>query len=150
MNSWPPLMSPPLTSLEESRISLWSARATYSLYDIGPLEDVRLEVAANLDDYEPSEFGRCGQPYTIWLVCGKTFGLWSHGFAGIGLAGERHPQSFWESQKGLEFGARVEFRWDRFSFQVSDFWGYDDVPRDRSSSVPWPASGATCARPTSV
>jgi len=117
-----------LPSLEESRISLWSARATYSFYDVGPLEDVRLEVAANLDDYEPLELGRCGQPYTIWLVCGKTFGLWSHGFAGIGLAGERHPESFWESPKGLEFGARVEFRWDRFSFQISDFWGYDDAP----------------------
>jgi len=117
-----------LPSLEESRIALWSARATYSFYDIGPLEDVRFEVAANLDDFEPDEFGRCGQPYTIWLVCGKTFGLWSHGFAGIGLAGERHPESFWESQKGLEFGARLEFRWDRFSFQVSDFWGYDDAP----------------------
>ena len=117
-----------LPSLEESRIALWSARATVSFYDVGPLEDVRLEVAANLDDFEPDEFGRCGQPYTIWLVCGKTFGLWSHGFAGIGLAGERHPGSFWESQKGLEFGARVEFRWDRFSFQLSDFWGYDDAP----------------------
>ncbi len=22
----------------------------------------------------------------------------------------------------------MEFRWDRFSFQVSDFWGYDDAP----------------------
>jgi hypothetical protein len=117
-----------LPSLEESRIALWSARATYSFYGVGPLEDVRLEVAANLDDFEPLEFGRCGQPYTIWLVCGKTFGLWSHGFAGIGLAGERHPESFWESQQGLEFGARLEFRWDRFSFQVSDFWGYDDAP----------------------
>jgi hypothetical protein len=117
-----------LPSLEESRIALWSARATYSFYDVGPLEDVRLEVAANLDDFEPLELGRCGQPYTIWLVCGKTFGLWSHGFAGIGLAGERHPPSFWESPQGLEFGARLEFRWDRFSFQISDFWGYDDAP----------------------
>ena len=117
-----------LPSLEESRIPLWSVRATYSFYDVGPLEDLRLEVAANLDDFEPIELGRCGQPYTIWLVCGKTFGLWSHGFAGIGLAGERHPDPFWESVKGLEVGARLEFRWDRFSFQVSDFWGYDDFP----------------------
>ncbi len=117
-----------LPSLEESRIPLWSARATYSFYDIGPLEDVRLEVAANLDDFEPLELGRCGQPYTIWLVCGKTFGLWSHGFAGVGVAGEHHPQPFWESISGLEFGARLEWRWDRFSFQLSDFWGYQDAP----------------------
>ena len=30
--------------------------------------------------------------------------------------------------KGLEFGARLEFRCDRFTFQISDFWGYDDLP----------------------
>ena len=36
-----------LPALEESRIALFSARAVYSLYDVGPLEDVRVEVAAN-------------------------------------------------------------------------------------------------------
>ena len=76
-----------LPSLEESRIALWSVRATWSFYDVGPLEDVRLEVAANLDDFEPIDLGRCGVPYTVWLVCGKTFGLWGHGFAGAGIAG---------------------------------------------------------------
>jgi hypothetical protein len=30
--------------------------------------------------------------------------------------------------KGLEIGGRVEWRWDRFSFALSDFWGYDDYP----------------------
>src|SRR5262249_62170092 len=25
-------------------------------------------------------------------------------------------------------GGRREWRWDRFSFQLSDFWGYDDFP----------------------
>jgi hypothetical protein len=117
-----------LPSLEESRIPLWSIRGTWSFYDVGPLEDLRLEVAANLDDFEPVEFGKCGQPYTIWLVCGKAFGLWSHGFAAVGIAGERHPEPFWEDVSGLEFGARLEWRWDRFSFQLSDFWGYSDVP----------------------
>jgi hypothetical protein len=117
-----------LPSLEESRIALWSARGTWSFYDVGPLEDVRLELAANLDDFEPLDLGRCGTPYTVWLVCGKTFGYWAHGVAGAGLAGEDRPSDWWESPKGLEFGARMEFRWDRFSFQVSDFWGYDDAP----------------------
>ena len=117
-----------LPSLEESRIPLWSVRGTWSFYDVGPLEDLRLEVAANLDEFEPLELGRCGQPYTVWLVCGKTFGLWSHGFAGIGIAGERHPDPFWQSVSGVELGARLEWRWDRFSFQLSDFWGYDDAP----------------------
>jgi hypothetical protein len=117
-----------LPTLEESRIPLWSARGVWSFYDIGPLEDVRLEVATNLQDFEPLDLGRCGMPYAVWLVCGKTFGLWSHGFAGIGLAGETRPPSPWQSLKGWEVGARVEFRYDRFSFQISDFWGYEDAP----------------------
>ena len=116
-----------LPSLEESRIALWSVRGTWSFYDVGPLEDVRLEVAANLDDFEPLDLGRCGVPYTVWLVCGKTFGLWGHGFAGAGIAGENRPDDWWNDVKGLEVGARMEFRWDRFSFQISDFWGYEDL-----------------------
>jgi hypothetical protein len=120
-----------LPSLEESRLSLWSVRGVWSFYDVGPLEDVRLEVAFNYDDFEPLDLGRCGEPYTVWLVCGKTFGLWAHGFAGAGIAGEIRPPDPWDKSswhEGLEFGARVEWRWDRFSFQLSDFYGYEDAP----------------------
>ena len=120
-----------LPSLEESRLSLWSVRGTWSFYDVGPLEDVRLEVAVNLDDFEPLDLGRCGEPYTVWLVCAKTFGLWAHGLAGSGIAGEIRPPKPWDKDsglEGLEFGARVEWRWRRFSFQISDFYGYDDAP----------------------
>jgi hypothetical protein len=82
-----------LPSLEDSRIPLWSVRGTWSFYDVGPLQDVRLEVAANLDDFEPLDFGRCGMPYAVWLICGKTFGYWGHGLSGAGLTGELHPDS---------------------------------------------------------
>ncbi|HTY17746.1 MAG TPA: hypothetical protein VMH82_08460 [Myxococcota bacterium] len=117
-----------LPSLEESRIALWSMRAVYSFYDVGPLEDVRLEFAANFDRFYPNDLGKCGEPYTIWLVCGKAFGLWGHGVSGVGIAGERRPPAGYQSIKGVEPGARVEFRYGRFSFQISDFWGYDDNP----------------------
>jgi hypothetical protein len=60
-------------------------------------------------------------------VCGKTFGLWGHGFAGAGIAGENRPDNWWNDVKGFEIGGRLEFRWDRFSFQISDFWGYEDI-----------------------
>ncbi len=120
-----------LPSLEESRVALWSLRAVYSFYEVGPLEDVRLEVAVNFDDVEPIDTGRCGEPYTVWLICAKSAGLWLHGTTGTGIAGERRPPDPWESQKGLEFGARVEFRWDRFSFAISNFYGYDDIPTIR-------------------
>jgi hypothetical protein len=117
-----------LPSLEESRVALWSARAVYSLFDVGPFQDVRVEVAANLDDFEPIDTGRCGEPYTIWPVCVKSTGLWAHGTSGAGIAGEEHPPAPWESAKGVEIGGRVEFRWQRFSFAVMNFWGYEDVP----------------------
>jgi Protein of unknown function (DUF1302) len=117
-----------LPTLEESRIPLWSVRGVYSLYDLGPLEDVRLELAMNYDQFEPLDLGQCGEPYTVWLVCAKTFGLWGHGFTGNGIAGEIRPPDPWDSTSGIEVGGRAEFRWSRFSFQLSDFWGYDDAP----------------------
>ena len=120
-----------LPGLEESRLAQWSARGVWSFYDVGPLEDVRLELAVNFDDFEPLDLGRCGEPYTVWLVCGKTFGLWAHGFAGAGIAGEIRPPDPWDSKdalEGVEVGGRVEWRWDRFSFQISNFYGYEDAP----------------------
>jgi hypothetical protein len=117
-----------LGSLEETRIGLWSIDAIYSFYDVGPLEDVRLELAANLDQFEPIDLGRCGEPYAVFLVCGKSVGLFAHGILGAGLAGEIRPPDPWDDVKGLEFGARLEFRWDRFSFAITDFYGYSDSP----------------------
>jgi hypothetical protein len=117
-----------LPSLEESRIALWSVRGVWSFYDIGPLEDVRLELAANLADIEPADIGQCGEPFTALVACNKRTALWAHGLTGYALAGERTPPSWWDSSSGMEYGARVEFRTGRFSFQVSDYFGYDDFP----------------------
>ena len=94
-----------LPSLEESRIALWSVRGIWSFYDVGPLKDVRLELAMNFDDFEPIDLGRCGEPYAVWLVCGKSTALWAHGVTGIGIAGEVRPPDPWDSSKGIEFGA---------------------------------------------
>ncbi len=69
-----------LTSLEESRIGLWALRAVWSFYNVGPLEDVRLELAMNYDEFEPTDLGRCGEPYAPLPVCDKTWGLMAHGF----------------------------------------------------------------------
>jgi hypothetical protein len=117
-----------LPSLEESRIPLWSVRGVWSFYDVGPLEDVRLEVAVNYDDFEPVDTGRCAEPYAVWPICLKSSGLWAHGVTGAGIAGERKPPDPWDSLRGIEVGARVEFRWNDFSFAITDFYGYDDVP----------------------
>ncbi|MDX1648336.1 MAG: DUF1302 family protein, partial [Myxococcota bacterium] len=117
-----------LPGLEESRTALWAARAAWSFYNVGPLEDLRLELAANLDQYEPNDLGTCGEPYAVVLVCAGTFGFLANGFEGLGLVGERRPPDPWESWKGVEAGLRVEFRWERFSFAITDFYGYSDLP----------------------
>ncbi len=117
-----------LPNLEESRIALWGGRGTWSFYDIGPLEDVRLEMAFNFDQFEPADLGRCGEPYTLEVACGLTFGYFAHGLTGVGLAGNAKPPSPWNDFSALEAGARVEFRYGRFSFQISDFYGYEDFP----------------------
>ncbi len=117
-----------LASLEESRIALFAGRFVYSLYDVGPFEDVRAEFAFNFDEYKPADLGACGEPFTPDLVCGITTGLFFHGMTGIGIAGVDRPPDPWESIEGIEIGGRVEWRWDRFSFAVIDFWGYSDFP----------------------
>ncbi len=117
-----------LPSLEESRIPLWAARGSWSFYNIGKLEDVRLELAANLDNFESADLGRCGEPFAFDLVCNLTFGFFAHGLVGAGLVGVDQPASPFSSFKGIEFGARLEFRYRRFSFQISDFYGFDDFP----------------------
>ena len=124
-----------IPDLETSRISLWSARGTWSFYNIGKIEDVRLELAVNLDDAQPADLGRCGEPYAVELVCGITFGYFAHGLTGMGLAGVDKAPAPWEDLSGLEGGARLEWRYKRFSFQLSDFYGYDDFPYPRRIST---------------
>jgi hypothetical protein len=117
-----------LPNLEESRISLWAVRATWSFGVVGFMEDLRLEVAMNYDDFEPTDLGRCGEPYSPNPVCSKTLGLFAHGVVGMGLAGEVRPPAPWNSMRGIESGVRAEWRTGPFSFAVTDFYGFDDFP----------------------
>src|SRR5262245_14317660 len=117
-----------LPSLEESRTALFAIRGVYSFYDVGPLQDVRLELAANFDHVTAADIGACGEPFTPDLVCGLTLGLQFHGLTGVGIAGVERPPNPWEDVKGIEFGGRLEFRWDRFSVAIADFYGYNDFP----------------------
>jgi hypothetical protein len=117
-----------LPSLEESRIALWSVRGVYSFYEVGPLDDVRLELAFNWDDYQGTDLGACGEAYAPNITCQLTFGTFAHSIFGVGLAGAKKPKDPWQSVEGWEFGARLEWRYDRFSFALMDFYGYEDVP----------------------
>ncbi len=117
-----------LPSLEESRLSQWAFRGIWSFYDVGPLEDVRLELATILDDFQPIDAGTCGEPYSPWLVCAGSFGFYTNGLTGAGLAGAPSPPNPWDDVRGLEIGGRLEWRYHRFSFALSDFYGYSDIP----------------------
>jgi hypothetical protein len=118
----------PLASLEEARIALLALRGIWSFYEVGPLEDVRLELVGVIDEFEPVDLGRCGEPFVPRVACGKPFALWVHGETGAGIAGEIRPEDGWDDTSGIEVGARLEFRYDRFSFSVTDYWGYSDFP----------------------
>jgi hypothetical protein len=118
----------PLASLEESRIALWALRGIWSFYEVGPLEDVRLELIGLLDKFEPTDLGRCGEPFVPRLACDKSYGLWVHGQNATGVAGERRPEDPWNDASGTEVGARLEFRWDRLSFALTDYYGFTDTP----------------------
>ncbi len=117
-----------LPNLEESRIGLWAFRGVWSFYDVGPFQDVRAELAMNFDQFEFADLGRCGEPYSVVLVCAGYFGFLAHGITQIGLAGVRTPPNAWEDLSGVEFGGRIEWRWKRFSFALSNFYGFQDLP----------------------
>ncbi|MHC4410496.1 MAG: DUF1302 family protein, partial [Planctomycetota bacterium] len=69
----------PLASLEEARIALWALRGIWSFYEVGPLEDVRLELVGLIDEFEPTDLGTCGEPFVPRIACAKGYGLWVHG-----------------------------------------------------------------------
>ncbi|MCP3986518.1 MAG: hypothetical protein GY723_19215 [bacterium] len=116
-----------LPSLEESRIALWAARGVWSFYEVGPFQDVRLELAVNYDQVEPNDLGVCGEPYALPLICVLSFATAINSFEGVGIAGVQNPPDPWNSWKGIEVGARLEWRWKNFSFALTDFYGYDDM-----------------------
>jgi hypothetical protein len=117
-----------LPSLEESRIPVFAARGVYNFYTVGPLEDVRIEGALNLDKFTPDDIGVCGEPYAVNPVCDKAFALFAHGNSGVGIAGQTSPPEWWQSAEGLQGGARLEFRWDRYSFALVDIYNFVRVP----------------------
>ena len=82
----------------------------------------------NFDNVEPADLGACGEPYAVPGACDISAAAFTHGILGTGIAGSDRPPDPWNDPDGLEFGARIEWRWDRFSFALTDFYGYDDFP----------------------
>ena len=117
------------TPLEEQRVGQWGVDLTFSpqkLMRVGPVEDLRLEVLALLSPFEPTDNGKCGEGSAIDIICLKSYGAMSNGLSGSGVIGEHRPYDDYSGIERFDFGARIEGRLDRFTFAVSDFWGWDD------------------------
>ncbi len=115
--------------LEEQRVGQWAADVTISpelFMRVGPLEDLRLELLWIFNKFTPTDLGKCGEGGSVELICLKSFGAMASGLAGIGIAGERRPNKDYNGLATWDYGARIEGRMDRFTFAVSDFWGWDD------------------------
>ncbi|MFQ5699841.1 MAG: hypothetical protein ACE5IL_16380 [Myxococcota bacterium] len=120
-----------LARLEESRIGQWAATVSLSptaWMQVGPAHDLRLELAVIFDDFEPTDFGECGEGLSFVQVCGLLLGAQAHGLLGLGLAGEVRPSDRPQLLQRFDYGLRLEGRFDRFTFALTDFWGWDDSP----------------------
>ena len=118
-----------LPGLEESRIALWAVRAAWSFYQVGPLEDVRLELGVNLDQFEP------GRPRRLRRALHGRARLRGHlRLPRPRLRGRRHRgrapagRRLGAPGRASRRGVRLEWRFDRFAFALTDFYGYADLP----------------------
>ena len=120
-----------LSRLEDSRIGQWAVQMTISpawAMKLGPLEDLRLELAVIFDDFEPTDVGKCGESLTFDQACALTFGALNPGLTGLGLVGAVRPDQNEGGFKQFDYGIRLEGHLDRYTFSISDFWGWDDAP----------------------
>jgi hypothetical protein len=118
-----------LSRLEESRVGQWGFQVVYSpeaWMSVGPVEDMRLEYVMVLNQFTPTDLGKCGESLVFAPVCNLTFGSMAHGLTGIGIAGETRPNDEYSGLKQFDYGLRLEGRWNRFTFAITDFWGWDD------------------------
>ena len=117
-----------LPTLEESRIALWSARACTR-----STTSARSRTCASSSRRISTV--RAGRPRRVRrAVCAPTSsarsptGSPTHSYLGAGIAGVDRPESPWKDPSDLEIGGRIEWRWDRFSFALTDFYGHSDLP----------------------
>ncbi len=118
-----------LGPLDEARVGQWALDVTLSpeaFTRVGPLEDLRLELLWIMNQFTPTDLGKCGEGASVELICRKSFGAMAAGLAGVGILGETRPTRDYHGLATYDYGARIEGRFDRFSFSVSDFWGWDD------------------------
>jgi len=131
-------------TLEERRIPQLSLDVIQSLRDVGPLEDVSVELVWNFDRFLPLQFGQCGEAYAYTQACQGRVDAAAHQVFNFALAGV--DERAWKIEN-TEPGMRVEFRVPEpsISFSLSAYYGFQDLPVARfrnpySTSNPNPAA----------
>ena len=113
--------------LEERRIPQLALDVVQGFGDVGPLQDLSLELAWVFDRFLPLQFGQCGEPYAYTASCQSRADAGAHSLFNFALArADEVPWTFQNTEPGL----RLEFRTPRPSvaFSLSAFYGHQDTP----------------------
>jgi Protein of unknown function (DUF1302) len=114
-------------SLEDRRIPTLSADLVHSFGNIGPLEDVSLELVWVFDKFTPVQVGQCGDFWAFTAACEARADFGAHGL--LNVSGARVEERKW-TFRNTEPGFRFEFRTPEpsIAFSLSGFWGIQDAP----------------------
>jgi hypothetical protein len=118
--------------LEERRIPQLALDVIHSFGDVGPFQDVSLEIAWVFDRFIPDQFGQCGEPYAFTAACEARADAGGHQLFNFALANVDVVD--W-SIENTEPALRLEFRIPEpsIAFSLSAFYTHQDVPVARFS-----------------
>jgi len=115
------------TPLEDRRIPQWAVDVVHSFGDVGPMEDMSLELVWVVDRFLPTQLGQCGEARAFVASCAARANAAAHGLFGLALAESRERN--WQL-RNTEPGFRLEGRLPdpAISWSFSGFWGFQDTP----------------------
>ena len=113
--------------LEDQRIPTLAADFVQTIGDVGPLQDVSLELVWVFDRFLPIQVGQCGDPRAFSAACQGRQDVAA--FTAIGIAVAEVDEREWKL-KNTEPGFRLEFLVPepQISFSLSGFLGFQDLP----------------------
>jgi hypothetical protein len=114
-------------SLEDRRIPVLALDLVHSFGNVGPLQDVSLELVWVVDKFKPTQVGQCGDFWAFTAACESRADTSGHALLNQSLA--RVETRDWQLQN-TEPGFRFEFRIPEpsIAFSISGFWGFQDEP----------------------
>ena len=113
--------------LEDQRIPTLAADFVRTIGQVGPLQDVSLELVWVFDRFLPIQVGQCGDPRAFSAACQGRQDVAA--FTAIGIAVAEVEEREWKLEN-TEPGFRVEFLVPepQISFSLSGFLGFQDLP----------------------